>query len=50
MTDWREDYLKLMEGKLEPYQVEILTDGPKSLTQAWALGAMKHDWKKRTNQ
>lgn len=50
MKDWREEYLELMESQLEEYQIEILKNGPKSLTQAWALGAMKQDWKKRTNQ
>jgi len=40
---WRKEYILLKN--LTPYQKEVLQNGPKCLTQAWALGAMHNDWK-----
>lgn len=48
-ADWRQEYLDLMQNRLSPCQQKILVEGPKSLSQAWALGAMKTDYKKRMN-
>ena len=31
---------------LSKYQLEILTNGPKSLSQSWVLGAMHGEWRK----
>ena len=46
MTDetWREEYrgMKLL-GK---YKMELLTNGPKSLSQSWMMQAMYNDWKR----
>ena len=56
--DWRDDLAKNKElyenwekeyksiKNLNPLQVEILDGGPKSLAQAWMIGAMYSDWKK----
>lgn len=46
---WKIEYLSLLGNRLTDYQRKILEQGPKSLSEAWALGAMKTDWKKRTN-
>jgi len=43
---WREEYLTLKGDTLKPKQRELLLNGPKSLTDAWALQAMKKDWEK----
>ena len=40
-------------GEKNPYltiqvsKVELLMDGPKSLSQSWMMGAMYNEWKKR---
>ena len=44
-TNWREDYLARKPG-LKPLQIELLKNGPKSLSSSWMLGAMYSDWKK----
>jgi len=44
MDDWKSEYLSLK--KVTKYQQELLENGPKSLSQSWALGAMKTDWKR----
>jgi hypothetical protein len=40
--EWKRKYLEMKN--LSEYQINILKNGPKSLTQAWALQAMKYDW------
>ena len=42
---WREEYrgMKVL-GKL---QSELLTNGPKSLSQSWIMQAMYNDWKRK---
>ena len=47
MTDenWREEYQGMK--RLSKYQVELLQNGPKSLSQSWMMGAMHNDWKKK---
>ncbi|WJZ48029.1 hypothetical protein [Synechococcus phage DSL-LC03] len=37
--DWKQR--ALADPKLKPKQIELLTHGPKCLTDAWALQAMK---------
>jgi hypothetical protein len=39
-----------MKSDLSDYQINILKNGPKSLTQAWALQAMKYDWDRMSGQ
>ena len=42
---WREEYRGMKSlGKL---QSELLTNGPKSLSQSWMMQAMYNDWKKK---
>ncbi len=43
MDNWREDYKKYTTNKRH---LEILENGPKSLSQAWLLGALHNEWKK----
>jgi hypothetical protein len=43
--DWRKEYLEMKPG-LKKLQLELLENGPKSLSQSWLLGAMHGDWKK----
>jgi len=45
MNTWAEDYLEKKPG-LSAFQIQLLKEGPKGLSQAWALGAMKRDWDK----
>lgn len=40
---WTRDYLERKPGLTE-FQIKLLKDGPKQLTDAWALGAMRKDW------
>lgn len=42
---WKKEYLEKKAG-LSQYQIQLLKEGPKSLTQAWALQAMKYDYNK----
>ena len=39
-----------MRSRLSKYQIDLLENGPKSLTQSWALQAMHYDWKTKTGQ
>jgi len=49
MTDnWREDYKSMKV--LSKRQLELLENGPKSLSQSWLLQAMHQDWKRITGQ
>ena len=42
---WREEYRGMKAlGKL---QSELLTNGPKSLSQSWIMQAMYNDWKRK---
>ena len=42
-SNWREDYKNYTSNKR---YLELLENGPKSLSQAWLIGAMHNDWKK----
>ena len=42
-SNWREESIPYHTGK----QVELLLNGPKSLSQSWMMGAMYNQWKKR---
>ena len=46
LSDWRKEYLELKGSTLNEKQVVLLTEGPKSLAQSWALNAMYQDYKK----
>ena len=35
-----------MKAGLSKFQIELLENGPKSLSQSWILGAMHGNWKK----
>ena len=41
-SNWREESIPYHTGK----HVELLMDGPKSLSQSWMMGAMHNKWKK----
>ena len=43
-SNWRQEF---KDSKLlSKFQLEILENGPRSLSQSWILGAMYGDWKK----
>ena len=42
----KEEYKKIK--KLKPKQIDLLDNGPHSLTDSWALNAMWCDWKRKT--
>ena len=42
-SNWREDYKKYTSNKME---LELLENGPKSLSQSWHLQALFSNWKK----
>ena len=42
---WREEYLGMKV--LSKHQEELLKYGPKSLSQAWLVGAMHADYKRK---
>ena len=42
-SNWREDYKKYTSNKRH---LELLENGPKSLSQSWILGALYNEWKK----
>ena len=42
-TNWREEYKAYTSNKKE---LELLENGPKSLSQSWVLGALYNEWKK----
>ena len=46
--NWKQKYLEMKN--LSEYQINILKNGPNSLSQAWALQAMKYDWKRISGQ
>ena len=41
-SNWREESIPYHTGK----QLELLMDGPKSLSQSWMMGALHNKWKK----
>ena len=42
-SNWREEYKSYTTNKR---YVELLENGPKSLSQSWLLGALYNEWKK----
>ena len=42
-SNWREESIPYYTGK----RLELLMDGPKSLSQSWIMGAMYNEWKRR---
>ena len=42
-SNWREEFKE--SRHLSEYQLEILENGPKSLSQSWMLGAMHGQWR-----
>ena len=42
-SKWREDYKQYTSNKRH---LELLENGPKSLSQSWILGALYNEWKK----
>ncbi len=42
-SNWREDYKQYTSNKRH---LELLENGPHSLSQAWLLGALHNEWKK----
>ena len=42
-SNWREDYKNYTSNKR---YIELLENGPKSLSQSWLLGALYSEWKK----
>ncbi len=42
-SNWREEYKSHTRNKME---LELLENGPKSLSQSWHLGALYSNWKK----
>ena len=45
-SNWRGDYAKNFCNNKR--HLELLENGPKSLSQAWILGALHNEWKKLT--
>ena len=42
-SNWREEYKAYTSNK---YELDLLENGPRSLSQSWVLGAMRNKWKK----
>ena len=42
-SNWREEYKAYTSNKME---LDLLENGPKSLSQSWHLGALYSNWKK----
>ena len=42
-TNWREEYKSYTSNKR---YIELLENGPHSLSQAWLLGALHNEWKR----
>ena len=42
-TNWREEYKSYTSSK---YELDLLENGPKSLSQSWVLGAMYQKFKR----
>ena len=43
-SNWREEYKAYTTNKK---YLELLENGPKSLSQSWIMGAMYNEWKRR---
>ena len=41
-SNWREEYKSYTSNKR---YIELLENGPKSLSQSWLLGALYNEWK-----
>ena len=44
MNNWKDQYKGMKV--LSKYKIQLLDEGPKSLSQSWVLGAMYVDWKR----
>ena len=42
-TNWREEYKAYTSSK---YELDLLENGPKSLSQSWVMGALHNNWMK----
>ena len=42
-TNWREEYKEYTSSE---YELDLLENGPKSLSQSWVLGAIYQKWKR----
>tara|TARA_E500000331_G_scaffold260156_1_gene251057 strand:- start:373 stop:642 length:270 start_codon:yes stop_codon:yes gene_type:complete len=42
-SNWREEYKNYTSSK---YELDLLENGPHSLSQSWVLGAMHNKWMK----
>ena len=42
-SNWREEYKGYTSSK---YELDLLENGPKSLSQSWMMGALHNKWKK----
>tara|TARA_Y100000748_G_scaffold259681_1_gene227160 strand:- start:4339 stop:4575 length:237 start_codon:yes stop_codon:yes gene_type:complete len=42
-SNWREEYKSYTSNSME---LELLTNGPTSLSQSWMMGALYNRWKK----
>ena len=43
-SNWREEYKAYTSNQRH---LELLENGPKSLSQSWVMGAMYNEWKRR---
>ena len=43
-SNWREEYKGYTSNQRH---LELLENGPKSLSQSWVMGAMYNEWKRR---
>ena len=43
-SNWREEYKGYTSSR---YELDLLENGPKSLSQSWVVGAMYNDWKRK---
>ena len=42
-SNWREEYKGYTSSK---YELDLLENGPRSLSQSWMMGALHNKWKK----
>tara|TARA_R100000908_G_scaffold15831_1_gene5934 strand:+ start:3188 stop:3340 length:153 start_codon:yes stop_codon:yes gene_type:complete len=50
MSEYREDWRDIAKAsEKDPKVMEILTNGPKSLSQAYLLGAMRYKYGRKGN-
>ena len=42
-SNWREEYKAYTSSE---YELDLLENGPKSLSQSWMMGALHNRWKK----